>query len=242
MKVENFKRKAGLLAINSGFPALFRAVAPRLRRLSYFVEYAAWYRDNRVKAKTISTDRAFGRQNRYALYESVGTAMDLFDKPIDYLEFGVAEGYSLRWWVAHNAHPESTFTGFDTFTGLPEDWGTMPKGTFSTDGKTPEISDTRCRFEVGLFQETLLTFLSQDNALGNRKVLHIDCDIYSAALYVLTHIEQHLQPSDVIFFDEFSDPTHEFRAFLDFAAASGRRLSVIAAANGGHKLALRVEP
>ena len=62
----------------------------------------------------------------------------LKDAPIDYLEFGVADGASLRSWCALNQRPESRFFGFDTFTGLPEDWAAdHPKGTFNRDGIPP---------------------------------------------------------------------------------------------------------
>ena len=61
-----------------------------------------------------------------------------------------------------NKNPGSQFTGFDTFTGLPEDWNfRYQKGHFSTEGKTPDIHDSRCSFEKGLFQDTLEKFVDQ---------------------------------------------------------------------------------
>ena len=74
---------------------------------------------------------------------------------INYLEFGVHQGESIRWWVEQNGDPESRFHGFDSFEGLPEDWRSdFRKGHFSTDGKTPDIADERCSFQVGWFHET----------------------------------------------------------------------------------------
>jgi hypothetical protein len=63
--------------------------------------------------------------------------------PIDFLEFGVFRGESLRSWCALNSHPGSRFVGFDSFEGLPEDWqrfdAQMTASTFDVDGELPVI-------------------------------------------------------------------------------------------------------
>src|SRR5262249_32268281 len=55
-------------------------------------------------------------------------------RPLDYLEFGVFEGKSLRHWCSLNSHPQSRFFGFDSFQGLPESWNGAPTGTYSASG------------------------------------------------------------------------------------------------------------
>jgi O-methyltransferase len=95
--------------------------------------------------------------NRVLLHEYVIKTQGLDQKPIHYLEFGVAGGTSFAWWVKANHHPESLFYGFDTFEGLPEDWHFFKKGAFSFD--IPFMDDTRGTFIKGLFQDTLYRFL-----------------------------------------------------------------------------------
>ena len=86
------------------------------------------------------------------------------DAPIDYLEFGVFQGESMRHWVTLNQHPDSRFYGFDSFEGLPEDWkrfdGQMVKAHFDVKGSVPDIDDPRVSFVRGWFQETVDEFLA----------------------------------------------------------------------------------
>src|ERR1700742_5028497 len=96
--------------------------------------------------------------NRIKLHEHVIASEGLAQKPIHYLEFGVASGTSFAWWIKANQHPASRFFGFDTFEGLPEDWHFFKKGAFSFD--IPFMDDARGTFIKGLFQDTLYTFLS----------------------------------------------------------------------------------
>jgi O-methyltransferase len=139
--------------------------------------------------------------------------------PIDYLEFGVYQGASIKWWLENNSAPASSFVGFDTFEGLPEDWTHQaPKGTFSTGGVLPDTSDSRARFLKGLFQQTLPPFLEQHRR-GGTLVVHLDADLYSSTLFVLITLAPRLRSGDVLLFDEFCYPMHEYRAFEDCMAA-----------------------
>ncbi|GEM_PF-6274412 len=63
--------------------------------------------------------------------------------PVDYLEFGVADGGSMRVALA-NLGPEANLYGFDSFEGLPEQWyGNFTIGTFSREGGQYQISPPR---------------------------------------------------------------------------------------------------
>jgi O-methyltransferase len=157
---------------------------------------------------------------RYELYRRLVESEGL-DGPIDYLEFGVSRGDSVRWWVEANRHPETTFVGFDSFEGLPEAWAGWPEGAFSADGEMPSIADERCQFVKGLFHDTLPNWLMA-HEFSRRTVLHLDADLYTSTLLVLTQLLPKLKADSILIFDEFDDPLHEYRALHDAMGAYRR--------------------
>lgn len=139
-----------------------------------------------------------------------------------YLEFGVYEGNSLRWWAEHVTDPSARFVGFDSFEGLPEDWRhNIRQGQFRTAGP-PSIEDPRVSFVVGWFDETLSQYELPPH---DQLIVNIDSDLYSSAHTVLEWLEPHLQPGTLLYFDELVDCHHELRAFVESLAKSGRRVS-----------------
>lgn len=161
--------------------------------------------------------------------------------PIDYLEFGVYEGASIRMWCQANTHPDSRFFGFDSFEGLPEDWTGMSKGAFTTSGKPPDIDDPRVRFIAGWFQQSLPGFLSDYRRIPNRPlIIHIDCDLYSSTLCCLTSLNVIIQPGTIIIFDEFDHVLHEYRALTDYAKAFMRTYRIVGAVQGFCQAAVEV--
>jgi hypothetical protein len=173
------------------------------------------------------------------MYKWVLEKENLVETPINYIEFGVAEGESFRWFVNQNVSLDSRFHGFDTFTGLPEDFGVYKKGKFNTDNAVPTIADSRVKFYQGLFQQTVPGFLTTLNK-QHRNIIMMDADLYSATLYALTAIAPFLKKDDIIFFDEFAVPTHEFKAFHDFVQSYYINLELIAAANNYYFAAFKV--
>ena len=140
-----------------------------------------------------------------------------------YLEFGVYEGKSLRWWAEHLTDPSSRLVGFDSFEGLPEDWrpGGGGVGAFRTAGP-PSIEDSRVSYVVGWFDDTLPDYKPPEH---DQLVVNIDCDLYSSARTVLEWVEPHLRPGTLVYFDELIDSQHEMRAFLQSLAKSGRHVT-----------------
>jgi O-methyltransferase len=179
-------------------------------------------------------------QNRYEMYEYLLGSKDL-ETAIDYLEFGVCTGTTIAWWIGKNRHPDSRFIGFDAFLGLPEDWQSKyPKGHFSTGGKPPQISDSRCSFQVGWFQDTLPEFV-KDFSSGKPMVVHLDADLYSSTLLALVMMAPKLKTGDILIFDEFADYLHEFRAFSDFLSVYQIGYEVVAMVGPGNLVSVEIQ-
>lgn len=178
-------------------------------------------------------------ENRFKLHEFV-IDQEIQNQAIDYLEFGVASGIAFKWWVEKNKNPESRFYGFDVFTGLPEDFGVMKKHHFNTEGLTPNINDNRVSFIKGLFQDSLPVFLNNYRS-EQRKVIHMDADLYSSTFYVLTRIYPYLNKDDIIIFDEFGVPTHEFRAFYEIVSCYNIDFELLGAINNYLQIAVKLK-
>lgn len=206
--------------------------------LFYLSKFSAWANKNRKIAYNDFPSK-WDYKKRYDLYRWVIQKENLSSTPVNYIEFGVAGAQSFNWFLEQNTHLESRFYGFDTFTGLPEDWGSFKKGMFGNNNKIPEINDTRGKFYPGLFQQTIPGFLPELNN-NRRNIIMMDADLYSATLYALTTMAPFLKKDDIIFFDEFAVPTHEFKAFHDFVQSYYINLELIAAANNYYFAAFKV--
>jgi hypothetical protein len=206
--------------------------------LAHLGALSAWVSKNRnLKYSDFYTGK-FDYSRRYGLYTWLIENEDL-DKPVDYIEFGVSKGLSFRWWAEHISDSEARFYGFDTFSGLPEDWGSFKKGDMDNKNEPPVMNDARCSFNQGLFQQTLPGFLRSWKP-GRRKVIHMDADIYSATLFVLTSISPYIAKNDIIIFDEFNVPMHEFKAFTEWVKSYYIKYEVLAASNNYYQLAIRI--
>jgi O-methyltransferase len=177
---------------------------------------------------------------RYQLYQNVIDKFSLKNEDIDYLEFGVCGANSFKWWLGNCINADSRFYGFDTFEGLPENWGTYNKGDMAAN--IPNIDDSRVKFVKGLFQETVANFLSIHNLTnGKRKVIHLDADLFSSTLYVLTSLAPYLKKGDILLFDEFNVPNHEFYAFKIFCDSYYIKTTLLGAVNNYYQVALIID-
>jgi len=237
-------RRIKVALLRSGIGRAGAPMSGLLLKTAYMARLAKWTRAHRsLPFNADANEPDFRYDKRERLFQYVLDAEGL-GGPIDYLEFGVAKGKSFFWWLARNDAAASRFTGFDTFEGLPEDFGPIKAGSFSTAGDIPETDDPRAQFVAGYFQKTLLPFL-REAKLGERDptrklVVHLDADLYTSTLYVLTQIAPMLRPGDILQFDEFGVPMHEFKAFTEFADAFMIGYEVLGQANDFLQVAIKL--
>ncbi len=149
------------------------------------------------------------------------------DQKVLYLEFGVFQGASLKFWSNALKNPDSQLFGFDSFEGLPEDFdvdGPYQKGTFDVQGALPKIDDKRVSFVKGWFENTLPTFVvpAHDTLL-----ITLDADLYSSTVTVLNHLKPWIKKGVFLYFDDMSRPDHEPKAFTEFMEETGLKFSCV---------------
>jgi predicted O-methyltransferase YrrM len=151
------------------------------------------------------------------------------------LEFGVEKGASLRHLASLTPR---TVHGFDSFEGLPGDWGGTKeaKGAFDLKGRLPKVPGN-AKLHIGWFDQTLPAFLAADPSPA--ALIHVDCDIYSSTVTIFDALKDRIRPGTVIVFDEyFNYPgwrNHEYKAFQEFLAATGHAYTYLGfSAEKGH--------
>ncbi|MBK9760529.1 MAG: class I SAM-dependent methyltransferase [Flavobacteriales bacterium] len=234
-----FIRKTKLWFVRLKLHVIFKPFVGAMEQLVHLTRLSEWVSKNRQIPFNDFPLSNWNYGKRIEFYEHL-LPNSVGEGPIAYLEFGVAQGHSFKWWVGHQKNASSSFHGFDTFTGLPEDWGVFKAGAMSTGSKLPDVNDERATFHVGLFQDTLPGFLSTFQRTG-KLLVQMDADLYTSTLYVLTSIAPILRKGDIVMFDEFFVPTHEFKAFKEFTASYRIGLRPIAAANNYYFTAFEVE-
>ena len=130
--------------------------------------------------------------NRWDFFDFVAT---LADKSRPFYEFGVWRGVSFKYLLKIF---KKGF-GFDTFTGLPEDWYNKSSGSYSGFGKIPKFKGGK--FIVGKFEDTLPKFFSKQRSLAS--ILNYDADLYSSTLCALNNTNKIIDKKSILIFDEF---------------------------------------
>lgn len=190
----------------------------KLNSILNYLEVGRWLKANNFSSYPRYTDR-------WQMYSAI--AETIKREKVLYLEFGVYEGYTLRRWAKLLENPDSSFCGFDSFQGLPEDWDSLrPKGTFDIKGAIPKYDDSRVTLHQGWFSDTVPKFIFPPH---DRLVVHLDADLYSSTLFVLKTIHEMICPGTIIIFDQFCDRLHELRAWSEFLKETQIKCRFIAA-------------
>jgi len=157
--------------------------------------------------------------NRWSVYDH---AIELSDRSRAFYEFGVWMGDSFKYIVPHFA----AGFGFDSFQGLPEDWGVVPKGFYSSRGRVPDISNSE--FIVGEFAATLPDFFNKKRPPAG--LMNFDADLYSSTITALTNAHSVIDHQTTLVFDEFIVNNNweqdEFKALNEFCENYGYQYEV----------------
>jgi len=164
--------------------------------------------------------------HRWAFYDAI-IEQSVRSRP--FYEFGVWGGASFKYLIR-------TFGkgyGFDSFTGLPEDWhvgnGKYERaGAYSSNGEIPKIEGGE--FIVGKFENTLPIFFAKPRPLAS--VVNFDADLYSSTICALNQSKSVMDKDTVLVFDELIGhecwEDGEFKALNDFVFENKLTYEVVA--------------
>ena len=159
--------------------------------------------------------------NRWSIFDR---AAELSERSRPFYEFGVWMGDSFKYLMRHF---QKGF-GFDTFEGLPEDWRSVPKGSYSSFGKIPKIKGGE--FIVGRFEESLPNFFEIERPKAS--LINFDADLYASTLCALSYCNSVIDEKTILIFDEFiinyDWEKDEFKASNEFCEMHGLGYEVIA--------------
>lgn len=154
-----------------------------------------------------------------------------------YLEFGVAQGASIRH-IAKKA-PFRNIHGFDCFEGIPEAWANNNAGAFTNRGRLPKVP-ANVELWKGYFEQTLPVWM--ESHPENVAYLHVDCDLYSSTKTIFDCLGKRIVSGTIIDFDDyFNFPGWDqdgHRAFMDYLKSSGHSVEYIG--YGFKELAVRI--
>ena len=145
-----------------------------------------------------------------------------------FYEFGVWRASSFKYFIKFFKKGY----GFDTFTGLPEDWDVgshiEKKGSYTNEGNVPKIRGGE--FIVGKFEDTLPIFFSKSRPIAS--VINFDADLYSSTICALNFTKSIIDQNTLLIFDEFimneSWEQDEFKALNEFCYINNYKYEVIA--------------
>ena len=172
--------------------------------------------------------------NRWEFFDAIVAQTD---KSRPFYEFGVWNGISFK-------HLIKTFKkgfGFDTFTGIPEDWHNKPSGSYSSFGSVPKIKGGE--FIAGKFENTLPKFFSQKRPMAS--LINFDADLYTSTLCALNYSNKVIDEKSILIFDEFlmndNWEKDEYKALNEFCDSLSISYDVIAVSFYSKQVAIKLK-
>ncbi len=173
--------------------------------------------------KSIHVSSLYKEKEKWISYKniSINQVMSEICFDGDWFQFGVYKGQTARILESFILGDQKLHL-FDSFDGLPEDWGNtiFDKGAFKIGADDiPRFDSSRTQIHKGWFSETLPIFVS--TYTKPVPFIHLDADLYSSTITVLEHMNKFIVPGTILLFDEFFLPTEkgiaddECRAFFD---------------------------
>ena len=171
--------------------------------------------------------------NRWDFFHAV---IALSDNSRPFYEFGVWAGVSFRYLIKNFKRG----FGFDTFTGLPEDWHNEKEGAYSNLGVIPKIEGGE--FIAGKFEDTLPEFFSKERPMAS--LINLDADLYSSTLCALNYSNKVIDGKTILIFDELimnkNWEEDEFKALNEFCDKQGYSYEVLAVSFASKQVAVRL--
>ena len=172
--------------------------------------------------------------NRWNFFDAIVAQTD---KSRPFYEFGVWNGISFQYLI-------KTFKkgfGFDTFTGIPEDWHNKPSGSYSSFGSVPKIKGGE--FIAGKFENTLPKFFSQKRPMAS--LINFDADLYTSTLCALNYSNKVIDEKSILIFDEFlmndNWEKDEYKALNEFCDSLSISYDVIAVSFYSKQVAIKLK-
>ena len=178
-------------------------------------------------------------EGEFNSYITLEKALNQVKTQGSYLEFGVYKGDSINF-IAEKIGEQAIY-GFDSFEGLPENWGAAAKGAFDRDGQLPNVRENVTLYK-GWFDETIDLFLQEHPEPV--AFIHADADLYSSTSTILTKLQSRIKTGTVIVFDEYFNypewKEHEYKAFMEFIERTGFDFEYLGYTDRGYSVSVRI--
>ena len=172
--------------------------------------------------------------NRWDFFDNI---IKLSDNSRPFYEFGVWNGISFQYLI----NTIKKGFGFDTFTGIPEDWHTEAKNSYSSFGVVPKIEGGK--FIVGKFEDTLPEFFFKERPMAS--LINFDADLYSSTLCALKNSNKIIDEKTILIFDEFlmnnKWEDDEYKALNEFCDNLGFNYEVLAISFNTKQVAVKLK-